>query len=136
MKIEFTFYGEPTAKGRPRFTTRGRFPMAYTPAKTVAAENLFKLQSLRFKPQTPFTGPVILTARIYRSIPKSFSVAKREQALAGVLFPICRPDTDNFLKLILDSMNGIFFKDDSQVYQISAIKLYSLNPRIEIDLEA
>ena len=35
----FTVYGEPVAKGRPRFSTRGKFPVAYTPEKTKTYES-------------------------------------------------------------------------------------------------
>ena len=34
MQITFAVYGEPVPKGRPRFSTRGKFPVAYTPEKT------------------------------------------------------------------------------------------------------
>ena len=35
----FTIYGEPVPKGRPRFSTRGKFPVAYTPEKTKIYES-------------------------------------------------------------------------------------------------
>jgi Holliday junction resolvase RusA-like endonuclease len=38
MQINFAVYGEPVPKGRPRFSTRGKFPVAYTPEKTKAYE--------------------------------------------------------------------------------------------------
>ena len=39
ISIMFTVYGEPVAKGRPRFSTRGKFPIAYTPEKTKTYES-------------------------------------------------------------------------------------------------
>lgn len=45
-----------------------------------------------------------------------------------------RPDLDNYIKALLDASNGILFKDDGQVAAMSAQKLYSLDPRIEIEI--
>jgi len=39
ISIMFTVYGHPVAKGRPRFSTRGKFPVAYTPEKTKTYES-------------------------------------------------------------------------------------------------
>jgi len=35
----FTVYGHPVAKERPRFSTIGKFPVAYTPEKTKTYES-------------------------------------------------------------------------------------------------
>ena len=45
-----------------------------------------------------------------------------------------RPDIDNYIKAILDCSNEILFKDDGQVAAVSSQKLYSLDPRIEIEI--
>jgi Holliday junction resolvase RusA-like endonuclease len=58
----------------------------------------------------------------------------RIDAEAGRIRPITKPDTDNYVKLILDSMNGLFWRDDAQVVEITASKHYSGNPRIEVKL--
>lgn len=42
-----------------------------------------------------------------------------------------RPDTDNYVKGILDALNGIVVKDDSKIVDIVAQKFYSDTPRIE-----
>ena len=38
------------------------------------------------------------------------------------------------IKGVKDAMNGIVYKDDSQVYKINATKIYSEEPRIEYEL--
>ncbi|CAB9498382.1 expressed unknown protein [Seminavis robusta] len=38
-------------------------------------------------------------------------------------FRICKPDTDNLVKLVLDALNGVAYKDDKQVVAITAFKL-------------
>lgn len=136
MKIAFTIFGEPTAKGRPRFFRAGNFVRTYTPKDTLIAENDFRLQSLQYKPAIPLTQEILLTIKIYRKIPKSFSKLKVIAANSGAIRPTTKPDWDNYGKLVCDAMNGIFWKDDSQIVSAWVEKYYSDNPRIEIALEA
>ena len=57
---------------------------------------------------------------------------RREMAEAGLIRPTTKPDTDNYLKGVLDALNTVVFKDDSQVVGMVAQKFYSCEPRIEI----
>lgn len=45
-----------------------------------------------------------------------------------------RPDLDNMVKLLADALNGIIWADDSQIFNLHACKLYSANPRIELEI--
>lgn len=135
MKISFTVYGEPKPKGRPRFCKIGKFVRAYTPKETEKAEHDFKAQAVQYKPSEPLTGPIVLEARMFRGIPKSFSKKKAAMAHSGDIHPVTKPDTDNYLKLICDAMNSIFWRDDSQVVRMTVSKHYSANPRIEVFME-
>lgn len=133
-KLEFTVYGEPVAKGRPRVATIGGKARAYTPAKTAKAERDFRAQAIKFKPDKPVTGPVWIQICVYRDLPKSFSNKKREAALNWEVLPVTRPDCDNYGKLVLDAMNQIFFADDSQVVGLEINKFYSDQPRIWVGM--
>ena len=135
MKIRFTIYGEPTPKGRPKSVVRNGCVIVYTPKKTKDNEKFLRLSSVRYAPKEPFTGAVALTARFYRSIPKSFSKKNRVLAMNGVLRPITKPDLDNYVKQLEDSMNKVFFLDDNQVVKNVSDKFYSTTPRIEIEIE-
>jgi Holliday junction resolvase RusA-like endonuclease len=130
MIIHFTVYGEPTAKGRPRFARRGAFSAAYTPAKTVRAESDFRAQALAYKPTKPLETPLIVNIKVFRSIPKSMSKKRAELADRGIIRPTTKPDKDNYEKLINDALNGIFWRDDSQIVYGRTGKYYSKNPRI------
>ena len=134
MKICFTVLGEPIAKGRPKFFRRGEFMGTYTPNKTKTAENDFLKQALLSSPDKPIGGAISLDLKIYRSIPKSFSNKKKRLVDHGILLPTTKPDIDNYAKLVLDAMNSIFWNDDKQVVRLSAVKQYSSNPRIEVEL--
>ena len=73
--MRFTVYGEPTAKGRPKFSTHGGFVKAYTPEKTAAYENLVKLSFDQQVAEGLIQEEVIATITAYFSIPKSTSKA-------------------------------------------------------------
>jgi len=132
--IKFEVIGNPTPKGRPRFSVRGKHVMAYTPKKTKIAEHDFKMQILAHRPSAPFLGAVILKIIVYRAIPKSMSKKKQVLAEAGLLRPIVKPDLDNYEKLVCDSMNKIFYNDDSQIVDCHTQKYYSVNPHTIVEI--
>lgn len=128
----FEVPGEPVGKGRPRFTRQGR---AYTPAKTAKYENLVSLAFLQKYPDhVPLEGPLEMVMIAYFSIPKSWSKKKAEQARSNKLFPTKKPDTDNIAK-VKDALNGIAFKDDSQVVMETIFKMYAETPRLVIQIK-
>ena len=56
-------------------------------------------------------------------------------AVDGVLRPTTKPDIDNLVKGIKDSLSKFLWYDDSQVTELVARKLYSDNPRAEVTIE-
>lgn len=133
MKIEFAISGIPTAKGRPRLSTRGGFARAYTPQKTRDAESLLAAQAWHFRPSQPLEGPIELTVTFVMPIPASWSKSKQQVAK---LRPHCtKPDLDNLIKLVKDSLNGMFWSDDKQVYKVFAAKVYGPIPQTIISIE-
>ena len=137
LKIEFTIPGEPVAKGRPNFSRQGNFVRAYTPEKTTNYETLVRfLYCEKAKgEQFPSDMQLKITIKAYLSIPKSVSKKKQAGMASGAIRPIKRPDTDNIVKAVLDGLNTVAFRDDSQVVEISAGKWYSDEPRAEIIIE-
>lgn len=133
-KISFIIPGNPKGKGRPRMTRSGH---TYTPKDTAQYENLVKLAFEAAKPQRfiPFEGPVKAIIEAGYEIPKSWSKKKRELALEGIEEPTKKPDLDNIAKSILDSLNGIAYRDDSQVTKLEIRKRYTLNPAVQVIIE-
>lgn len=119
--LRVTIPGEPVAKGRPRFTKTGR---AFTPAKTMRAEDHIRQCMFSQVGQPVLEGPLDVEAICTFPIPQSWSKRKQGDALAGVVRPTGRPDLENVVKALLDAGNGIIWRDDSQVCGLRASKIY------------
>nr|DAJ00960.1 MAG TPA: Endodeoxyribonuclease RusA [Caudoviricetes sp.] len=138
-QIELIVYGNPVAQGRPRFSRQGGFVKAYDPIQSKSYKQLIRLelQPLLSDPDfTPIDRACCLKLTVFRAMPKSFSKKKREEASLGYIRPTTKPDTDNYVKGVLDALNGTVLKDDSVVCEIFARKFYNERPRIEVVLEA
>lgn len=135
--LTLTIPGIPVGKGRPKFTTAGRFARAYTPAKTRHYEDLIRCAAANaMGDRLPLDEPVSMVVTAYVAMPKSLSQAKRIDAVAGILKPCTRPDLDNYAKAALDGCNAIIFRDDSCVTDLIIRKRYSDRPRLVITIEA
>lgn len=135
-KVTFEVLGEPKGKGRPRFKRAGKYVSTYTPEETVLYENLIKIEYRRQCGTARFDDDKHLLMEIYAfmSIPKSTSKKKVTQMLMELIRPKKKPDMDNIAKAVADSLNGIAYKDDSQVADLVIRKFYSDIPRIVVNL--
>lgn len=131
---EFTVLGEPQALKRHRTFRRGNFVGTYDPSKADKKDFVAAIQ--QNAPPKPIDAPLAITVKFYFSRPKSHY---RTGKYAGVLKPNApiwhtkRPDIDNLLKFIADSLNGVFWRDDTLICQVVKMsKRYSDRPRTEI----
>lgn len=134
----FVIPGEPVAKGRPKFSTRGGYVKAITPAKTVNYETLVKLTYRQECPDAEiFEKDIPLSVHIiaYFAIPKSASRKKSQNMQDGYIRPTKKPDCDNLGKIICDALNGIAFHDDSQIVELTIDKYYSSAPEVRVSIE-
>ena len=83
--------------------------------------------------RAPTENPVALLVHAFLRIPESWSRRDREAALAGAIRGTSRPDWDNYAK-ITDALNGIVWKDDSQVVDGRVLKYYSDSPALRIEV--
>lgn len=133
--IRFTVPGEPVAKQRPRvYRTSSGKSVAVTPTKTVNYENLVKWVLVNSGNTKMLEGEIEASIKAMFGIPKSMSKKDRQLVNEGKLRPTKKPDVDNVAKIILDSINGLAYKDDSQVTKLTIEKEYSENPRVEVTL--
>jgi Holliday junction resolvase RusA-like endonuclease len=129
----FTVYGEPVAKGRPRFAKRGNYVQTYTPVKTKSYEDEVRLLATKAKGSgSTLEGSVSVFIYISFSVPQSYSKRKREACLSGETKHTKKPDLDNVAKAIIDGMNGIIFKDDSQIINLHVTKVYAEVGKVEV----
>lgn len=124
--------GQPQGKGRARFGN-GR---TYTPAKTVAYEGLIALAGEQVMGQIEkLEGPLFLTVTATFDIPKSRAKAVAKTMSNGIAWHIAKPDQDNILKAVGDGLNGIVWKDDSQIAFAKCMKIYGEKPGLDIQVE-
>ncbi len=137
MRVRFEIPGEPKGKGRPRFTKMGNFVKTYTPQDTVSYENLVKLEYQSQCKCFKFDDNACLDMRItaYYGIPKSVSKRKREAMLSHEIRPAKKPDMDNVVKIIADSLNAIAYKDDTQVVDCMVRKFYGEDPKVVVIIQ-
>ena len=114
--------GKPQGKGRPRFTMQGH---AYTPERTVLYENLIKTEYER-QCGHKFEDDAALAMKIQvvYSPPRSATKKMREEMLAGKRLPTKKPDVDNIAKVVCDALNGVAYRDDVQITELSVSKRY------------
>lgn len=122
--LVFTVDIDPVAKGRPRFVRRGRFVHTFTPQKTRSFENELIEKTKKYTPKSPLEGPLSLLLTFHMPIPKSLRGVQGDPHTK-------KPDLDNLIKACVDPLNGRFWKDDAQIVNLLAFKLYSDTPRIE-----
>ncbi|QXZ11690.1 RusA family crossover junction endodeoxyribonuclease [Pseudomonas sp. AO-1] len=129
--VSFVVPGEAVGKGRPRVTTIGGHARMFTPAKTASYENLIAIAAqTAMAGRDLITGPVMVELKIFVSVAASWSRKKTLEALHGLVMPTKKPDADNVLKAICDGINGIVFKDDVQVVNVSLSKRFGETPGV------
>ena len=89
-------------------------------------------------PPAPWQGPVEVFVEARCDVPLSWPKRKRQAALAGLVRPTGRPDADNIAKLILDALNrsGRYWRDDAQVVELRARKVYAAVPETVVVVRA
>lgn len=133
MGIVFEVPGEPRGKGRPRFSGGH----AYTDSETRAYENKIiayyrqQLHGYRWSDEAFIS--IEVTAVL--PIPKRATQAARAGMQTGRILPSRKPDVDNVLKVVLDALNGVAYKDDARVVAVSAKKIYGVAPKLIVEMK-
>ena len=134
-QIKLVVLGEPKAQARHRHFTRGTFSGTYDPSKDKKESFASILQSQA--PKEPISDPIYLELAFYMARPHNHYGTGKKQAFLKDSAPEYhsgRPDLDNLTKFVQDSLNKIFYRDDSLICQLTAEKKYSENPRTEITI--
>lgn len=134
MIYEFEVPGKVIGKGRPRLNSYTG--IVYTPTKTKDYETLVEQYFLIKYPKFKIlVGRIKVSIVAYFSIPKATKKSDINEMLDNTISPTKKPDIDNIVKVVLDSMNKFAFKDDNQITKLEVEKRYSLEDKIYIKIE-
>lgn len=129
--IGFTVLGEPRGWARARLGKGGSHH--FTDKKTASYESTVGATAhaaMQKMGVSQFDGPVELQLHVWLKIPASWSNKKRI-ALEGSYAPK-KPDQDNALKIVMDGLNGVAWRDDVQVCRVVSEKRYGSRPRVDV----
>lgn len=135
----FTVPGKPQGKARARtfYNPRLGRSQSITPEKTVLYENFIKscYEAADIKCRWFDKEPLQMEINAYFDIPKSASKKQREEMIKGERTPTKKPDADNIAKVICDALNGVAYKDDTQIVSLHIRKIYAADePRVTVSI--
>ena len=119
--------GNPVPAARPRVTSHGTYNPKYYEMRKIS--QIIKSQ---WKCH-PLVGPVFLNISFFMSIPKSLSIKKQKIMINK--YHIKRPDIDNLEVMLYNALvKAEAIIDDSQISSVTSRKVYSDNPRTEVEI--
>ena len=134
MIYEFEVPGEITGKARPRLNSYTC--QVYTPPKTKDYELLVRQYfKIKYPKYEVLEGRIAVKIIAYFKVPKATSKKDKTLIAEGKLSPTKKPDIDNIVKIILDAMNKVSFKDDNQITKIEVEKVYGPEEKIYVKIE-
>ena len=135
--MKFTVFGTPQALTRHRVARSGHM---YDPS--VQDKKAFSLQASVYAPKELIEKPLSIILLFYFKRPKShFRTGKYSHLIKNGMesrWMVGSKDLDNLVKLVCDSLQGIFYKNDSLICHIETKKLYCADgdePRTVVGIE-
>jgi len=123
----------PLGKARPRFNRATGKAIDPQSAEKMNCKWIVSAQMREKGYKTLPKQSLALDLTSYIPIPRSWPKSKRN-ALHG--HPsLCKPDLDNIVKFYCDVLNGIAYEDDAHISKLTALKIYSDKPGVEIVIE-
>lgn len=122
--VAFEVPGEPRPLARPRFSGDN----VYNPSAGHIRDWARAAQPHERAACVAPHGPVRIDLTFEFARPQSHRRARGALKDTAPLFHVSTPDVDNLAKLALDAMNGRFYRDDSQVVELTARKVYTDGP--------
>jgi len=132
--FRFTVIGQPRAWKRPQSHKGGR----HTHPETALWENRVAMEAAAVKPQlsfSPLEQRYAIALHVLAVFAPPVSRPKwwhRRLAQRGLLPCTCKPDFDNIAKGVADSLKGVAWHDDAQVFSGTAETFYGIEPRTEV----
>jgi len=137
--IQLTVPGEPQGKQRAKSARIGTGPKAYiktyTPERTVNYETYIKqLFVVKYPDFVPVEGALELELTASCTIPASTSKKRKALMESNEIRPTKRPDVDNLVKIVMDALESLAYKNDSQIVDESTHKFFSIRPGLDIKI--
>lgn len=133
--IRILVKGDPVPQPRPRTFRHGKITRTVSapaghPVKTWKQRIILAAQSQY--DGLPITGPITLCCDFVMARPKRLM---RKKDSEGQIWNDKRPDLDNLIKAVKDSLNGHCWIDDSQVSMLTISKKYANKNQENIGVE-
>jgi len=129
LLIHLSVPGEPQGKQRHKWSPRG----TYSPKKTVNYETYIKeLFAVKYPDFVPVEGALELELIALLTIPTSTSKKRKAMMESNEIRPTKRPDVDNLVKIVMDALETLAYKNDSQIVDEATHKYFSIKPGLEI----
>ena len=115
----FAVRGKPEPKGSTRaFVPKGWKRAVITSAnpKAKVFAELVRWAAQEHAPEHLLAGPV--------GVSMVFGIQRPKSAPRSRVHPTTKPDTDKLVRLVLDALTGVVWRDDSQVVELAARKEY------------
>ncbi|HIZ53079.1 MAG TPA: RusA family crossover junction endodeoxyribonuclease [Candidatus Enterococcus avicola] len=134
--MKYTVPIAPMPQSRPRFTRQGG-GRAYEKPEMTAYKKAVAYHVMAQKPKKIEKGAIWIETVFYIYPPKRILNVKKNQRMLEkeIMCVDKKPDLDNYFKAVTDAINGILYKDDGQIGAMVCRKVYSLDPRTEINVE-
>lgn len=121
MALKLRFSGTPlSTQTCYRYTCRGSFPSLYMKDECKQKKSYYKNASytdMKAQGIKRYEGNIIMIVNLHFG-------DKRKR------------DVDNFLKLLLDGLEGVCYNNDAQIVELTVTKAYDKkNPRVEVYIE-
>ncbi len=134
MRIEIK--GKIKGKSRPRFRRIGNYVSTYNTKETIEYENLIRTNAIEQCKElldSEYSGDVKVSILALFKPNKSLSKKKFEELIGTSVLK--KPDFDNIAKAVCDSLNGVAYKDDSQISEFTFKKMYDYEERLIVTIE-
>jgi len=119
--------------GAVRMTGRGKY-IKPNAQRYLTYKKLIQMHVIsQVKRMELLTGPLEVTVWFTMPIPQSWSQKKKRESIGE--WHCKKPDIDNLVKGLFDSLNGLIWTDDNQVAVVKSYKLYGESPQIEVYVE-
>lgn len=116
ITMHVSFRGQPQKRHR---HSRGRM---YDPS--AADKKQFLQLCMRQHAPYPLLGALRCRLMFTFVRPKSHLTTKGVLRKGAPVLHVYKPDSDNLAKFVLDALNGTYYHDDSQIYDLSVQKRY------------